>query len=300
MNSIQANGIKLAYDSYGNKHNETILLIAGLGTQMIRWTDSFCKQLAMQGFRVIRFDNRDAGYSTHFSEYPALDFEALAAALMSGQRPAVPYTLDDMCQDVIHFMDALGIQRAHIVGRSMGGMIAQLIASDYPERVLSLTSIMSSSGNPTLPPASEDTMELMTRPVPDPFENEAAFLAHSLTFAKRIAGTGYPFDEAAHQALVLEEAHRAYDPSSTGRQIAAIALSGDRRPRLAMIQTPSLVIHGTDDPLFVPACGEDTATSIPGAEWMLIPGMGHDLPQQLYTVIIDAIVRIARRDKSAL
>nr|WP_003337587.1 alpha/beta hydrolase [Brevibacillus laterosporus] len=221
---------------------------------------------------MIRFDNRDAGCSTHFSHYQALDFDALATALMSGQRPDIPYTLDDMSNDAIGLLDALSIDRAHFVGRSMGGMIAQIAASECPERVLSLTSIMSSSGNPALPQTSPDVMAMMTKPAPNPFE------------------------EDAYRALILEEVQRAYDPGSVGRQIAAIAVSGDRRSRLATIKVPALVIHGMDDPLFVPACGEDTASAIPGAELMLVDGMGHDLPHQLYKVIADGIERTARRN----
>ncbi|WP_341347599.1 alpha/beta fold hydrolase [Paenibacillus sp. FSL H3-0469] len=172
-------------------------------------------------------------------------------------------------------------------------MIAQLVASKYPDRVLSLTSIMSTSGNPTLPQASPEVMGLMTAPGPNPFEDEAGFVAHSMAFAKRIAGTGFPFEEEAYRALIAEEVRRAYDPGSVGRQIAAIAVSGDRRPLLAAIVVPALVIHGMDDPLFVPACGEDTASSIPGAELMLVEGMGHDLPPQLYEQTIDAIEQAA-------
>lgn len=295
MSILKANGVDLSYDSFGNENDEAIVLIAGLGTQRIRWTVSFCRILAARGFRVIRFDNRDVGCSTHFSHHPALDFNTLATALLSGQRPDIPYTLDDMADDAIGLLDALSIDQAHFVGRSMGGMIAQIVASEYPQRVLTLISIMSSSGNPILPPSAPDVMAMMTKPVPNPFEDEAGFLAHSLSFAKRIAGTGYPFEEDAHRALILEEVKQAYDPGSVGRQIAAIAVSGDRRPRLATINTPVLVIHGVDDPLFVPACGEDTAFSIPGAELMLIDGMGHDLPHQLYKVIIDGIERTAHR-----
>ncbi|MEK3787076.1 alpha/beta fold hydrolase [Paenibacillus sp. FSL K6-1230] len=299
MNILKVNGIELAYDSFGNENDEAIILVAGLGTQMIRWTVPFCELLAARGFRVIRFDNRDVGCSTHFNHYQTLDFDALATALMSGQRPDIPYTLDDMSNDVIGLLDALSIDRAHVVGRSMGGMIAQIAASEHPERVLSITSIMSSSGNPSLPQASPDVMGMMTRPAPSPFEDEAGFLAHSISFARRIAGTGYPFEEGAYRELILEEAQRGYDPGSVGRQIAAIAVSGDRRPRLATIKAPALVIHGKDDPLFIPACGEDTASSIPDAELMLVDGMGHDLPRQLYKIIVDAIVRTAHRNGHA-
>jgi len=296
MKILRANGVDLAYDSFGDETAETMLLIAGLGTQMIRWTTPFCLDLAARGYHVIRFDNRDAGCSTHFKHHPALDFSALASALMSGQRPDIPYTLDDMANDAIGLLDALSIDRAHFVGRSMGGMIAQIVASEHPERVLSLTSIMSSSGNPALAQTAPDVTAMMTRPAPDPADDEAGFLAHSLSFARRIAGTGYPFDEDNYRALILEEVRRAYDPGGFGRQIAAMAVSGDRRQRLATITAPALVIHGADDPLFVPACGEDTARVIPGAEFMLIDGMGHDLPPQLYKAIVDGVERVARRD----
>ncbi|WP_145414246.1 alpha/beta fold hydrolase [Paenibacillus xylanexedens] len=295
MNTLRVNDIDIAYDSYGSEKNETILLIAGLGTQMIRWTVPFCEMLAARGFRVIRFDNRDTGLSTHFSNHATLDFEALAKTLMSGKRPEIPYTLDDMANDTIGLLDTLGIEKAHIVGRSMGGMIAQLVASKYPERVLSLTSIMSTTGNPELPPTSPEVMALMTRPAPNPMEDEAGYLTHSIAFAKRIAGTAFPFDEDEYRSLIREEIQRAYDPGSIGRQIAAIAVSGDRRARLAKVNVPTLVIHGVDDPMFVPACGKDTAEAIPGAEFMLLDGMGHDLPAQLFEKVIDGIERTARR-----
>ncbi|CUS45305.1 Beta-ketoadipate enol-lactone hydrolase [hydrothermal vent metagenome] len=297
MNMLKANGIDLAYESFGDDDAEAILLISGLGTQMIRWTIPFCLDLAARGYRVIRFDNRDAGCSTHFADRPIPDFGALAAMLMAGQRPDVPYTLNDMAGDAIGLLDALSIDRAHVVGRSMGGMIAQIAASEHPGRVLSLTSIMSGSGNPSLPPAAPDVMAMMTTRAPDPFADEAGFLAHSLAFARRIAGSGYPFDEEVQRALLLEELRRAHDPGGFGRQIAAIAVTGDRRARLATITAPTLVVHGADDPLILPACGEDTASSIPGAEFMLVSGMGHDLPPALYRTMADAVERFARRGR---
>jgi pimeloyl-ACP methyl ester carboxylesterase len=226
-----------------------------------------------------------------------LDFEELAKTLMSGQRPDIPYTLDDMSNDAVGLLDALGIKKAHFVGRSMGGMIAQLAASRYPERVLSLTSIMSTTGNPELPPTSPEVMALMTRPAPNPMEDEAGYLAHSMAFAKRIAGTGYPFEENEYRSLIREEVQRAYDPGSVGRQIAAIAVSGDRRPLLSKVDVPALIIHGADDPMFVPECGKDTAQAISGAEFLLLEGMGHDLPPQLFQTIVDGIERTARRNR---
>jgi pimeloyl-ACP methyl ester carboxylesterase len=295
MTVVKANGIDLAYESFGDGADEAILLIAGLGTQMIRWTVPFCEVLAARGYRVIRFDNRDTGRSTHFHQCPLPDFGALAAALMAGQRPEVSYTLHDMAADAIGLLDALAIARAHAVGRSMGGMIAQIMASEHPGQVLSLTSIMSSTGNPMLPQAAPDVMAMMTCPAPDPVSDEAGFLAHRLAFARRIAGSGHAFDEEAHRLLILEETRRAYYPGGSGRQIAAMAVTGDRRPRLATITAPTLVIHGTDDPLILPACGQDTAASIPNADLMLIERMGHDLSPALDRTIIEAIDRTARR-----
>lgn len=295
MNILKANGVELAFDSFGDATAEPILLIAGLGTQMIRWTVPFCQELVSRGYRVIRFDNRDAGCSTHFMQYGVLDFGSLAAALMAGDLPNVPYTLRDMADDAIGLLNALSINRAHVVGRSMGGMIAQIAASEYPERVLSLTSIMSGTGNPALPQAAPDVMAMMTRPRPDPVTDEAEFLAHSLAFARRIAGSGYPFDETLHRELILEEVRRAYDPGGIGRQIAAIAVTGDRRTRLATIRAPTLVVHGTDDPLILPACGRDTSSSIPNAAFLLIDGMGHDLPALLHQTIVEAIDQITRQ-----
>jgi len=293
----KANGIDLAYDSFGDEAHEAVLLIAGLGTQMIRWTIPFCEDLASHGYRVIRFDNRDAGWSTHFRHAAPPDFGKLAAALMAGERPAVPYALDELAADAIGLLDSLSIDRAHVVGRSMGGMIAQIMASEYPDRVLSLTSVMSSTGNPALPQTAPDVMAMMMRPAPDPVVDEAGFLAHRIAFAHRIAGTGQPFDEDAHRLLILEETRRAYDPAGAARQIAAIAVSGDRRARVGTIRAPTLVIHGAEDPLFPPECGKDTAASIPNADLLVIEGMGHDLPPELYGRVIKAIDRMIRRDR---
>ncbi|GGP24252.1 alpha/beta fold hydrolase [Silvimonas amylolytica] len=299
MNKTKTNGIELAWDHFGDESAEPILLIAGLGTQMIRWTPAFCTTLAERGFRVIRFDHRDVGQSTHFDQYPAPDLNALIATLQSGQRPNLTYTLEDMAADAMGLLDVLGIKQAHVVGRSMGGMIAQLLASAWPERVLSLTSIMSSSGNPALPAAAPDVMQLMTRPAPDPERDPAGFAAQGLAFARRIAGKGYLFDTEQQLALLHEELRRGRSAGGFARQIAAIAVSGDRRSQLAAIVAPTLVIHGADDPLFSPECGADTARAIPGAHFMLLEGMGHDLPAPLYATVAEAITQNCRRPQLA-
>ncbi|MFG1248839.1 alpha/beta fold hydrolase [Xanthobacter flavus] len=294
MPRVKANGLDIAFDSFGPLDGEAILLIAGLGVQMIRWPDAFCAALAGYGFRVIRFDNRDAGGSTHLDQYAPPDLGPLVAALMAGRRPEVPYTLHDMAADAVGLLNALAIPRAHVVGLSMGGMIAQIMASEHPGRVLSLTSIMSGTGNPALPQAEPDVLAMMMRPAPDPVLDEAGFVAHSLAFAHRIAGPAHPVDDGAHRRLVLEEARRAHDPRGAGRQLAAMVVAGDCRARLATIALPALVIHGACDPLIPPACGADTAASIPGAEFLLIEGMGHHLPASLHRRVADAIVRLAR------
>ena len=230
MSIVKANGVDLAFESFGDEARPAILLISGLGVQMLRWTDPFCEALATRGYRVIRYDNRDAGLSTHFRDRPPPDIGALTAALRAGQPPEVPYTLYDMARDAVGLMDALDIRRAHLAGRSMGGMIAQVVASEHAGRVLSLVSIMSSTGNPALPRAAPDLMELMMRPAPDPVSDEAGYMAHRLAFARRIAGSGHPFNEALMSRLIRDELRRAHDPGGAGRQFAAIAVAGDRRP----------------------------------------------------------------------
>ena len=294
MPRVKANGLDIAFDSFGPQDGEAILLVAGLGVQMIRWPDAFCAALAGHGFRVIRFDNRDAGGSTHLDQHAPPNLGPLVAALMAGRRPEVPYTLHDMAADAVGLLDALAIPRTHVIGLSMGGMIAQIMASEHPGRVLSLTSIMSGTGNQALPQAEPEVLAMMMRPAPDPVMDEAGFVAHSLALARRIAGPAHPVDDGAHRRLVLEEARRAHDPRGARRQLAAMAVAGDRRAKLATIAVPALVIHGACDPLIPPACGADTAASIPGAEFLLVDGMGHHLPASLHRRVADAIVRVAR------
>lgn len=188
---LAATGIEIAWEAFGAPADDTVLLISGLGTQMIRWTRPFCAGLAARGYRVLRFDNRDSGRSTHLRAAPP-DFAALAAALGAGQRPAVPYTLGDMAADVLGLLDALGLGRVHLVGRSMGGMIAQMLASGHPDRVLSLTSIMSSTGNPALPQAAPEVMALMMRPAPDPADDPRGFWPFAWPLRAGSPGRAFP------------------------------------------------------------------------------------------------------------
>jgi pimeloyl-ACP methyl ester carboxylesterase len=287
--------MSLAFDAFGPEDAEPILLISGLGVQMIRWTGAFCALLAAQGYRVIRFDNRDVGLSTHLHDAPAIEMTDLAQALKRGERPALAYTLRDMADDAVGLMDALGIARAHVVGRSMGGMIAQMVAAEYPQRTLSMTSIMSSTGNPALPPPSPEAMAALTRRAPNPAQDEAGYLSHCVAVARVIASPGYEFDEGAYRAQALAELRRAFNPAGFGRQIAAMITAGDRRTRLNTIVAPTLVVHGADDPLIPVTGGQDTAANIAGSTLMVIAGMGHDLPTELYETVALAIVANARR-----
>ena len=289
MSKACANGISIEYDSFGERDCAPILLIAGLGVQMIGWTEPFCKILASKGFWVIRFDNRDVGLSTHFAGASVPAFATVAGALARGERPEIPYTLHDMASDAVGLLDALGIEQAHIVGRSMGGMIGQIVASKYPGRTLSLTSIMSSSGNPALPPSTPEAITALTQRPPHPSEDEQGFLDQRLRAARVLSSPGFPFDEPAKRAQALAAANRAYDPAGFSRQIAALVANGDRRAMLNTITVPTLVVHGTADPLIPMAAGEDTAANVPGARFKVFQGMGHDIPAELYEPIAQAI-----------
>ncbi len=300
MPNTTANGIEIAYDCFGRADGEAVLLISGLGTQMIRWSETFCEILVDHGYRVIRFDNRDAGLSTHFDSASMPDLAAIADTVSRGEAPDAPYTLFDMANDAVGLLDALMIKRAHVVGRSMGGMIAQLVASEHAERVLSLTCIMSSTGNRDLPQASPEVMAAMTSPAPHPLKDEQGYLAHCVAFAKVIAGRGYPFDESAHRELALAELKRAYNPSGFWRHIAAIAATGDLRSRLANISAPTLVLHGADDPLVSPQAGTDTAANIKGAELLIVAGMGHDFPPSLFGLVAGVIAENMQRARQTL
>jgi pimeloyl-ACP methyl ester carboxylesterase len=293
--SLQANGLTIAFESFGAVDGETFLLISGLGVQMTRWSVAFCNALVAQGYRVIRFDNRDVGLSTHLDTAPVPDFALLAAALGRGERPDLPYTLGDMAQDAVGLLDALQIERAHVVGRSMGGMIAQIMASEHPDRVLSLTSIMSSTGNPALAGPSPEAMATLTRRGPSPHHDRSGYLEHRVAAARVIASPGYPFDEEAQWLQASAELDRSYNPAGVARQIAAVGAVGDRRARLRAVSAPTLVIHGAQDLLFSLEGGQDTAANISGAELLVIEGMGHDMPAELNDTLIRAIAANALR-----
>ena len=282
----QANGIEIAYESFGDPSAEPLLLVMGLGAQMFGWDDDFCEQLASHGYWVIRYDNRDIGRSTRFREAGIVN----VMALMQGAALEVPYKLHEMATDAVGLLDALGIEKAHVVGASMGGMIAQMMAIHYPERLHTLTSIMSTTGERTLPPGKPEVMSVLF--TAGPTEREAR-IQHSIKVSRLFSGTGFAFDTER----VIKRTELGYEaglsPDGTNRQLAAVIASGSRKEALKSVHVPTLVIHGDQDPLIRVEGGIDTAEAIPGAELLIIPGMGHALPMGAWPQIVSAIVNHA-------
>ena len=292
MPQIAANGVTLEYEAYGDTAHPPLLLIMGLGAQLTLWPIELVEALVARGYRVIRYDNRDIGLSSKFTGAGVPELPAVFMALMSGKVPALPYTLADMADDAAALLTALGIDKAHIVGASMGGMIAQLVAINHPTRVLSLTSIMSTTGNPTLPQAKPEAMAaLMERPTTAELTD---ILALGLRISRAIGSPAYPAPEDRLRARIERDFRRSFHPTGAARQMAAIVADGDRRERLKRVTAPTLVIHGEDDPLVPVEGGKDTAAAIPGAKLLAIPGMGHDLPLELIEQIADAIAGVAK------
>ncbi len=295
MPKITLNGTGIHFEDNGAQNNKPILLISGVGTQLTRWSEKFTNQLVQRGYRVIRMDNRDIGLSDSFDSAGVPDFKAIMAAKAEGQPLPVPYTLDDMAADAAALLDHLGIERAHVVGSSMGGMIVQLLAINHPEKVASLTSIMSTTGHPDLPRATPEAQAVLTGPRVDPTQDREAYLDRSVASARVIGSPGHPEDTALIRAKAAADLDRAYRPDGFARQYAAILAAPHRREQLRALAVPALVIHGVDDPLVRIEGGRDTASSIPNAEMLEVPGMGHNIPEPLYELVIDAIERTAKR-----
>lgn len=287
MPRAKGNGIELEYETFGDPAGKPLLLIMGLGAQMISWHDDFCAQLADRGFRVIRFDNRDSGLSTYMEDAGHPD---MAAAFSGNPQPA--YHLDDMADDAVGLLDALGISAAHVVGASMGGFIAQLVAINHPDRVLSLTSIMSGpSGAEAVPPKPEGLAVLMVSP---PATREER-IEGAMSARRVLLGSGDPFDESYERGRAERAVDRAYYPVGTGRQFIAVLASKPRLERMRQIRVPTLVIHGVDDVLVPVENGRLVAEAVPGARLLEFEGMGHDLPRRVWKQSIDAIEEIARQ-----
>ena len=282
MTTIRANGIDICFEESGSAEHPALLLVNGFTSQLIGWDDRLVELLVDAGFRVIRFDNRDVGLTTKTgSEPPA-----------PGSPPS--YTLADMAADGMALLTALGIERAHVVGASMGGMIVQQMAIDHPDRVLSLTSIMSTTGDTTVGGSSPEAIEALLTPPP---REREAYLDHSAKLWKIISGPHY--DEAHSRDRAARSYDRCFNPVGATYQMAAILGSGDRTERLAGVTCPTLVIHGRGDPLVGLTGGEATAKAIPGAELLVLDDMGHDLPLALIPQIVDAITSLAARAYTA-
>ena len=291
MPHTRANGISIEYEEFGRQDSTPLLLIMGLGAQMVMWDERACKELADRGFHVIRYDNRDVGLSTKFHDKCPNPVQFIVD-LLQGKSVNPPYTLCDMAEDAAGLPQVLGIPSAHVVGASMGGMIAQLLAIHHPHHVLTLTSIMSTTGNPELPQPKPEVLAILMQPVPT--EREAA-IEHGLRVWRAIAGPGFGFDEVRMRELVELSYDRDPDPAGTARQLLAIMTAPSRKDALRSVTRPTLVIHGDADPLVPIAGGFDTARAIPGAKMLVIEGMGHELPEGAWPRVIDAIVELTQR-----
>jgi pimeloyl-ACP methyl ester carboxylesterase len=285
--------IGLAYECFGDADAPPVLLVMGLGNQMLGWNEGFCAELAARGLRAIRFDNRDCGRSTHFSDGRLPDFPAGLA----GDFSSAAYRLEDMAADAVGLLDVLGIERTHVVGASMGGQIAQIIATDFPARVRSLTSMMSWTGSRTTGQMSPESLRLFAMP---PAMTREQAMENMVTTLRLIGSPAFPQDEA----MVRERAGQAfdrggYDPGAMPRQGMAALASGDRTTRLASVRAPTLVIHGTQDRMVDASGGRATAAAIPGAALVMIEGMGHNLPRELWPRLADLIAAHAHRADAA-
>ena len=280
-------GIEIVYETIGDPSNPPLLLVMGLGTQLIHWDLELCERFADRGFYVIRFDNRDAGRSTYVHA-PVPNIRRA----MAGLRIDAPYLLDDMADDAFGLLDHLGIEAAHVAGASMGGMIAQTMAIRRPERVLSLTSIMSTTGERRVGRPKLRVWGVLLRRAP---RDRDAAVEYFVRVFRMIGSKGFPADEDRIRALAAEAYDRGHSPAGTGRQLAAIMASGDRTERLRGVQVPTLVFHGREDPLVPFRAGRATADAIPGARLVAIPGMGHDLPRQVWPRLVDAVAETAER-----
>ena len=289
MANVQANGIRIEYDTFGRRGDRPLLLVMGLGAQMIHWRTEFCEQLADAGHFVIRYDNRDTGLSTKFDAAGVPDMAAIVVQMAEGKPIETPYTLLDMADDGFGVLDALDVPAAHICGASMGGMIVQAMAIRNRGRVKSLTSIMSTTGNRELPPAKAEAMAALMSP---PGTTRDEVVARSISVSKVIGSPGYPADPAEVRERALEAYERAHYPVGVARQMAAVASNGSRKEALAQLDVPALVIHGKADPLVPVEGGIDTHEALRGSQLMVIDGMGHDLPKQVWPQIVAGITRL--------
>ncbi len=292
MARVKANGIEIEYETAGNRGDPALLLVMGLGAQLTIWPDAVFQGLAGRGFYVIRFDNRDTGLSTDFGSWGAADVPAAIQKAMRGEKVEAPYYLKDMAADAVGLLDALGIERAHMVGASMGGMIVQIVAAHYPQRTRSMVSIYSTSGRPGLPQGKPEALAMLGSQ-PEGTSREAR-VEHGMKLRRTIGSPAYPTPDAELRALVEKNVDRRYYPEGVGRQYLAVIASGDRVEMLKKVRVPTLVLHGEEDPLLPVECGRDVARLVPGAEIETWPGWGHDFPSALIPTLVDRIARFCK------
>lgn len=288
--TAKANGIEIVYDMFGYPDKPPVLLIIGLGQQMIAWDEKLCAQIASRGYRVIRFDNRDTGLSTSLDEAGVPKMAVVFEAMIEGKPLKSPYSLLDMADDAVGLLDDLGIESAHVVGESMGGMIAQRMVIHHADRVRTLTSIMSSTGEPGLPPPTPEAMGVLANRPPTDREG---YVEDYVERWRVLNGQELPYDEEASRELATRIFDRGLNPPGFVRQLAAIIADGSRKKALKSVTVPTLVIHGDADPLVPVQCGIDTANSVSGSELLIIEGMGHTFPRQVWAQVIDSIARHA-------
>lgn len=287
----EVNGIEICFETHGDPSDEPLLLVMGLGSQLVHWPDLFVDAFVDRGFFVIRYDNRDTGLSTSFDGAHIGDFFSTFAAAAQGEPVEVPYRLTDMAADGVGLLDALGIETAHVLGISMGGMIAQTMAIEHPSRVRTLTSIMSTTGEPDVGQPTPEAMASLMAPVPS---TRAEAIDASVMTRKVIASPDH-FDEPSVRQVATLAHDRAWRPAGTARQLLAIVASGSRAERLSQLDLPALVIHGDRDPLVSPTGGERTASLIPEAQMMMLEGMGHDIVPAFVGPIVEAVTALAAR-----
>jgi len=292
MAKARTNNIEIEYETFGNQSDKPLLLIMGLGDQLSSWDEGFIKSLTDRGFLVIVFDNRDVGLSTKCDEAGEPDLMGAMMAFQQGETIKAPYSLDDMADDSVGLLDVLGFKQAHICGVSVGGMIAQTVAYRHPSRVLSLTCIMSTTNNPELPQMTQETAIVFMSPVPP--ERDAQ-IENQIKVAKFVYGSGFPFDEEKIRTIVAKSFDRCFYPQGILRQMIAIMIQGNLKEKISVIKVPTLVIHGREDLLYPVECGIEIAESIQGSELIIIEGLGHSLPPELWTQITDAIKKNASK-----
>ena len=292
MSKAKANNIEIEYETFGDPSAKPLLLVMGLGAQMINRDEEFIQLLVDRGFYVIRFDNRDVGFSTKIEDAGEPNLIAAVIALQKGEPIESPYSLEDMADDAIGLLDALNIEKAHICGASMGGMIVQIITIRHPSRVLSLTSIMSTTGNPDLPQPTQDITQELFKPAPS---DRDGYIENSIRIGKILYGSGFPYNEEKARKLAGILFDRCFYPYGFGRQLLAIMANGNRKSKLSSVKVPTLIIHGNDDRLVIVDGGKDTHDAIPGSELIIIDGMGHSLPPETWTQVTDAIKANAER-----